>query len=164
MRCNIGSCVAGSKLCVHATRNIAAGEALTISYADLLSPPVSQQASLLQGYGFLCRCQSCMDDAVPAVGRACLWTVRTQTPALERSGRGSSAPLWRLNPAEGPLQGMMGNPGDELGTGVTAGLADCCPAVREAAAVMHSVSQVLQTQDVKLPVLQALKRRLSVRP
>ena len=159
---------AGSQLCVHATRPIAAGEALTISYVDLLSPPISRQCALLQSYGFLCSCTRCCAPATAAVGHACLWTVRGQP--CSSSG---AAPPWQLVPSEGPLQAILAAESGVEGVGAAVGAADggedggaweCCPALREAAHAMHNVSQVLQTQDLQPPMLQALKRRLNVRP
>lgn len=165
---------AGVQLRVHATRAIAAGEALTISYVDLLSPPFSRQATLLQSYGFWCRCTRCSAPATPGVGHACLWTVRKHLSCPGRPG--SAGNPWQLVPRDGPLQDVCAAAGAqaEQGTGARAcsgggdpgeeGASwDSCPAVREAAHAMHQVAQVMQAQDLQPAMLQALKRRLSVR-
>lgn len=83
---------------------------------------------------------------------------------------------WQLVPGDGPIQDVLAAAGVQAGRGTGAGARsggadpgeegarwDCCPAVREAAHAMNQVSQVMQAPDLQPQVLQALKRRLSVR-
>jgi hypothetical protein len=46
---------------LHATRNIAAGEEVTVSYVDPISPAWSRKSELLQAFSFSCSCQRCAD-------------------------------------------------------------------------------------------------------
>lgn len=161
---------------MHATRAIPAGEAITISYVDLLSPPFARQATLLQTHNFLCACPRCATPAVAGSGHACLWTVR------RRPYDGSHAMLdWRLERSDGSVQEHLAKAAAEAGglrSGVvaagTASAADggassegdwhCSGAVHDAAHATHHVNQVLKSPDVRPAVLHALKRQLKVRP
>lgn len=58
--------------------DVAAGQEVTISYIDIMQPPRIRQARLLRKYSFLCSCDACCPSSnpVPAVGRACISTMR----------------------------------------------------------------------------------------
>jgi hypothetical protein len=85
---------AGTTLRVHATRQIAAGEPLTISYVDLLQPAAQRQAQLLAKYGFVCACGVCAEPPCAGTGRACLSTVRADSAPAAHPTR-----QWRLQQA-----------------------------------------------------------------
>ncbi|KAK7751699.1 SET domain-containing protein 5 [Diatrype stigma] len=56
----------GGRLTCHAARDIAAGEQLCSHYIDVLVPRRRRQRKLLRGWGFVCDCAACADDALEA--------------------------------------------------------------------------------------------------
>eukprot|EP00892_Ulva_mutabilis_P012408 jgi/Ulvmu1/953/UM102_0036.1 len=153
----------GSQLQIHAVRPIPAGEALSISYVDLLSPPFARQTTLLQTYNFLCSCPRCVAPASPGVGHACLWTVRCQSA----SGSGE----WRLERYDSAVQEHLAWAAGEASAqrSGAAGAADAgpagqewerCAAVHDASHAVHHATQVLNGPPLQPGVLGALKLQL----
>ena len=56
----------GTRLSVTALKDIAAGEELCHSFADLLAPTATRRASLEAQYGFVCDCRRCTDGLTTA--------------------------------------------------------------------------------------------------
>jgi hypothetical protein len=98
---------------VRTVRPVEVGEALTISYVDLVLPPRQRQAILLRRYAFLCDCDACAADPVAGKGHARLWCVNAvsaQTPCKLRSSDEVGAQqgtTWMLEPGQGDLTADM---------------------------------------------------------
>lgn len=53
----------GPTLCVHSIEEVGAGQELTIAYIELYAPRAWRRQQLLEGKGFECGCDRCLNDA-----------------------------------------------------------------------------------------------------
>lgn len=90
-RPNCNATTKGALLWVNATRDVRAGERLSIDYlsADVLSPVPRRRAALLASHGFLCACEGCSHAPDPARSFRCAGCGHAS--ALRPAGAGAAA-------------------------------------------------------------------------
>ena len=67
---NVSTVFVGRTVHLRALRDVAAGTELCVSYVDLAQGVAARRAELQQGFGFLCACARCTDEAAGAAASA----------------------------------------------------------------------------------------------